>query len=346
MDVAHARALAFVEAGDLESADPWFLNALARHPGDVRILTDFAHAMASAQDAEQLIWLEGFLHERIAHVEAPDVPRVLALVAEIREARAAIPSPPPAEPEPEPDPFELVEAQVDALLERTEQAPVRARGHLLQAADGLVRQLVLLDPERALRALDAVEASAERAALAQTEARSQAAWDEFRAAHKLPKWKPSSPGRGRKGRCQARLTQVHGVRNALLGLQLVGQPREEATAMLAELDAQLKIASSAQQRQLEAWALKRIQKALDEGKEAMGVIDDEEAIGKALYETLATVEPAWLGQAANRAWSEVFELLFAKLKKVRSGEDFDDPQRKLYALKRMSAAKRKEPTEF
>ena len=53
MDPAHRKARTLAAAGDYAGADPWFLNALARNPGDLPLIVDFTEAVQAAAAARQ-----------------------------------------------------------------------------------------------------------------------------------------------------------------------------------------------------------------------------------------------------------------------------------------------------
>jgi len=347
MDIAHAKARAFVDAGDFAAADPWFLNALARNPGDVSILRDFASAMARTGDAEQLRWLETFLGDRVAHVEPGLVDEVLGLIAETRARRDALPTPPPepvVDDTPE-DPFELAERPFRELLDKAEAADdPRVASHLLQAADGFARQLVMADPARASSVLDALD----RVANNRVEQQHLAQWTAFDADHRLRDWTAPGGWKGKKGACQRRLEELGAMQRALAtkAAMWTGAGRERADERLREIEGLAGDAAEAQQRRYELWAMARIRKGLEKGKEAMGVIDDESAIADALVEELGQVDTRFLGQAAGRAWTEVFELLYGRLDKVSGPKDFDDKKTKLSALERLAKTTKRTPAEW
>ena len=107
MDVSHSRAVDLARAGDLKGADPWFLNAIARNPGDLAVLRDFADCVVAAADAQsqltgtdsaraQLGWLVSFLNERVAAVEPDDMEELLGLIEKVRTLRdtSALAGPP------------------------------------------------------------------------------------------------------------------------------------------------------------------------------------------------------------------------------------------------------------
>ena len=101
MDSAHRRANELVAEGRFSEADPWFLNALARQPGDLALIRDFVSAVSSAASAhgaerpqaarQQLEWLADFLSQRVIHVAPDDLDELLELRSQIQTSTQVAP---------------------------------------------------------------------------------------------------------------------------------------------------------------------------------------------------------------------------------------------------------------
>ncbi len=99
-DEAYASALSLRDQGRLEEATFYFINALARAPGSVNIIAEYAATVRemarqsdAAEAARKLEWVEAFVRERIAHVDPQEIPSLLTLAAAVNGQRESLARP-------------------------------------------------------------------------------------------------------------------------------------------------------------------------------------------------------------------------------------------------------------
>ena len=117
--------------------------------------------------------------------------------------------------------------------------------------------------------------------------------------------------------------------------------RERAIDTIELLSDQLEVLQMRRQQTYNKFALHYIGEALDEGYGDTGKLGTKSRLGRSIRFNLGKIDRRYLTEEVNRAYSEVFEILFNGLKKAKSADDFEEPGRKLFTLKKMT---NKEPT--
>ena len=245
-------------------------------------------------------------------------------------------------------------AEGTALLNLAQQeADASASAYLLQACEGIVRQVVLMEtqvgPDRTAqgRALlaDLKEAS-EHIRNQSMREDSEAVWASFEKEHGsqvrlAQKW--TRPGKSAMdGACTHQIDKVRDLMRAaqrILPQLTDAQVQGRATELMEELGECLEAASTAQQRRYNLHAMASIQKCYKAGQKHSGFIDNEQKIGRALIDNLGPLDLRHLTSEVQRCYSEVFEYLYGRLDRPGKADDFESNTNKLYVLKEMSEAK-------
>ncbi|MDI1476412.1 hypothetical protein [Polyangium sp. y55x31] len=245
-------------------------------------------------------------------------------------------------------------------LARLSSRPPVVRAYLLQSIENSLRPFASksdrLGPERSEGVcvlLQSLREASEALATETREAEARARWKGFREKYAAPidtieKW--AEPwGHYPDGACQKILEQIRQVAAALQPLiPALGDTAaaRDANDLAQRLQQQASRAVTAQQNRFDQFALDCMRAGYDACASYIGIIDKEKDLGDAMITHFGPLDPRQLGPEAQRAFSEIFEVLFQRLDKVSAGSDAEKRGTKLYVLKRIMETKRRTVSEF
>lgn len=116
---------------------------------------------------------------------------------------------------------------------------------------------------------------------------------------------------------------------------------KQVQAIATEMGQRVAKMAEKRQQNYDAWALGKIKTSLKTGSKHKNFFDDEVKIGEALIDNHGEIDIRLVSNEVQRAYSEVFELLFSSLDK-----DHNDPGGKLHTLEKMLLRKKKQLTDF
>ena len=242
------------------------------------------------------------------------------------------------------------DARIEAALSEDETTEA---AYLLQSAERTIQQLVMLRSEvddawrsKVHTITRRLEEASQSIAERKTLRTDQHHWDTFEQKHSntanlLSENLPTVPDSVNRGyskftsRIEDRETVLRALNHMLSQLQTQNF-QQKAVETIEQLSDQLDKLQTRRQQAYNKYALHYVAKALEAGVEQTGVLGDSKILAKVMIKHLGKIDRMYLTEEVNRAYSEVFELLFGNLKKAKSQEDFDEPGRKLHMLKRMA----------
>jgi len=246
--------------------------------------------------------------------------------------------------------LEEANERIEAALSEDE---ITEAAYLLQSAERAIQQLVMsrLEVDGAWRSrIHAITRRLEEASQSTAQRKrlraDQRRWNTLERDHSnipelLSEGLPSVPNTVQRGyskftkRIESRETVLRALNRTLSQLQ-TRNLQQKAVGLIEQLSDQMEELHTRRQQAYNKYALHYIAKALKEGVSQTGVMGDKKLLSEAMITHLGKINRQYLTEEVSRAYSEVFELLYGKLRKAKSKEDFDEPGRKLHLLKRMA----------
>lgn len=320
--------------------------------------------------------VEAFVREAAVQVKLGDVAGLLVVAEKIASQRAEL-APAAEEEIAEPDHQEPTARGDDAksserelssvpdaiseafqaarrLLAAASSQPSGVAGSILSAVDVMLRSAVALavsDRPAAIPELEAllteVRTRADALATSLRSREADEAWNTF-MKQQTPSLEAAKvwPPPEQDGACEAQLGQLRELLLALaqIGPVVAGTPREcELQKLSLELRGIGERLGKEQSARYNRWAMDQMKRGFEHAADETGFFGDAEKVGQRLIDHYGSIDIRHLRHEVARCHSETFEHLFAKLK---SPPDSDSAATKLYVLRALFSAKKRELTDY
>lgn len=261
--------------------------------------------------------------------------------------------------------FDMALDEANRLLENISSSDESLAGYMLQHVDQILRNLVVDTTEisswRSKKLVSSVQRLGTESEKASVRAKEQNAKVRFKAVEASFKKEieelNSLPLPGKSvhpdGALQKRITAIQKIMQRLLELSPVFSGTEFAlkiTTKFHDLQAKAIKWSQEQQQRYDLWAMSNIRNGYQEATKHIRKVglDNEEKISRAIIHYFAEIDVRLISPEVQRTYSEIFELVYGRLKapKRDEGNDYKEKGGKLYTLKGMMDKTKKSLSDF